>query len=202
MLNMRSVLEVSDITARGRILEAALELFSANGFRATTVRSIAHSAGVSAGLVLHHFASKDGLRRECDDRVVRFITAKGAGAAADVVTDAASQFGPYIARMLYEAGDVSDTLFDRLLGSARDAVDAGVSSGSMAKSSDLDAQAVALLTMGVAPFFLATQLARWAGGDAEKGFARVAVPIADIYARGLFVDTSQPVDESQKGADR
>lgn len=191
---MRSVLDDRDVTARGRILEAAVELFSAYGFRSTTVRAIADSAGVSAGLVLHHFGSKEELRRECDDRVVDFIAAKGMGAAADVTAGAANQFGPYIARMLHEAGEASDALFDRLLESARSAVEAGVSSGTMARSSDIDAQAVALLTLGVAPFFLSTQLARWTGGDAEAGIARVAGPIADIYARGLFVNPSQTVD--------
>ncbi|GAA3918931.1 hypothetical protein GCM10022382_26060 [Microbacterium invictum] len=126
--------------------------------------------------------------------MVHFIGAKDASDAADVIAHAASQFGPYIARMLYEAGEASDSLFDRLLESARNALDVGVDSGTMTASSDVDAQAAALLTLGVAPFFLAAQLARWAGGDAQAGIARVAGPIADIYARGLFVDTSHRMD--------
>lgn len=191
MLNMSSVLDHTDVTARGRILESAVALFGAHGFSATTVRAIADAAGVSAALVLHHFVSKDDLRRECDHRVVRFITSKDATAAVEVVAGEASRFGPYIARMLSEPGDASDALFDRLLDSARKAVDRGVRAGTMSESDDRDAQAVALLAFGVAPFFLVHQLARWAGGDPQIGIARVAGPIADIYARGLFTAAPQ-----------
>ncbi len=33
------------------------------------LRTIAEAAGVSAGLVIHHFGSKDGLRAACDDYI-------------------------------------------------------------------------------------------------------------------------------------
>jgi len=43
----------------GRTLEAALELFSSQGFGATSMRQIADAAGLSVGNVYHHFASKE-----------------------------------------------------------------------------------------------------------------------------------------------
>lgn len=45
--------------SRAQILEAALELFSHRGYRATSVRDIAASAGVSTGNVYHHFPDKE-----------------------------------------------------------------------------------------------------------------------------------------------
>lgn len=45
----------------GRTLEAALKLFSSQGFRATSMRQIADEAGLSVGNVYHHFPSKDAL---------------------------------------------------------------------------------------------------------------------------------------------
>ena len=42
-----------------RTLEAALELFSSQGFGATSMRQIADGAGLSVGNVYHHFASKE-----------------------------------------------------------------------------------------------------------------------------------------------
>jgi AcrR family transcriptional regulator len=45
--------------SRERILEAALQLFSSRGYRATSVRDIATEAGVSTGNVYHHFPDKE-----------------------------------------------------------------------------------------------------------------------------------------------
>ena len=41
-----------------RILGAALDLFSAQGFHGTSMQQIATAAGVSKGLLFHHFADK------------------------------------------------------------------------------------------------------------------------------------------------
>lgn len=45
--------------SRERVLEAALRLFSRQGFRSTTLREIADEAGVSTGNVYHHFSDKE-----------------------------------------------------------------------------------------------------------------------------------------------
>lgn len=47
--------------ARGDILGAALEVFARYGFDGTTMRRIADAAGVSAGLIHHHFKDKETL---------------------------------------------------------------------------------------------------------------------------------------------
>jgi AcrR family transcriptional regulator len=44
---------------RGRILEAALELFADRGYEATTMRDVAREAGASLGLAYRYFASKE-----------------------------------------------------------------------------------------------------------------------------------------------
>ena len=45
--------------SRAAILEAALDLFSRQGYRGTSIREIAERAGVSTGNVYHHFADKE-----------------------------------------------------------------------------------------------------------------------------------------------
>ena len=55
-----------DLTARARIRDAALALFADRGLDGTTIRDIAKAAGVSGGLIRHHFGSKDDLRAACD----------------------------------------------------------------------------------------------------------------------------------------
>jgi AcrR family transcriptional regulator len=47
--------------SRAIILDAARELFSHQGFRATSIRDIASKAGVSTGSVYHHFNDKEEL---------------------------------------------------------------------------------------------------------------------------------------------
>lgn len=56
-----------DLTARARIRDAALRLFAERGVDGATIRDIAAEAGVSLGLVRHHFGSKEALRAACDE---------------------------------------------------------------------------------------------------------------------------------------
>ncbi len=48
---------------RRQILAAATRLFAAHGFDATPVQAVADEVGLTKAAVLHHFASKDDLRR-------------------------------------------------------------------------------------------------------------------------------------------
>lgn len=48
---------------RTRILEAALELFAANGFEGASTRTIAERAGVNLPAIQYYFGSKEGLYR-------------------------------------------------------------------------------------------------------------------------------------------
>jgi len=54
--------------SREQILDAALNLFSHQGYRATSVRDIAGGAGVSTGNVYHHFPDKETIFRLLLDR--------------------------------------------------------------------------------------------------------------------------------------
>ncbi len=49
--------------SRRQVLDAALNLFSHRGYRATSVREIAENAGVSTGNVYHHFPDKEAIFR-------------------------------------------------------------------------------------------------------------------------------------------
>jgi AcrR family transcriptional regulator len=185
---MDSARSIEDLSTRARIVSAAIDRFAHLGYQGTTIRAVAAAARVSAPLVMHYFGSKEGLRQECDQRVIRFVDGKrAADSTPDVLADAARVFGPYLARMLSDPGESADALFDLLLSSARTSVEDGIEEGTMRASADREAQAVALVALAVAPFFLAHQLGRWSGQDAEAGISRIATPIADIYSRGLLV---------------
>jgi AcrR family transcriptional regulator len=54
--------------SRTLILDAALTLFSRQGYRATSIRDIAQAAEVSTGNVYHHFKDKETIFRELLDQ--------------------------------------------------------------------------------------------------------------------------------------
>jgi AcrR family transcriptional regulator len=55
--------DLSTVTTRDRIIDAAMELFSEHGYRGTSVTRIEEAAGLSpgAGGIYHHFPSKEAL---------------------------------------------------------------------------------------------------------------------------------------------
>jgi AcrR family transcriptional regulator len=65
----------SDAT-RGRILDAALQLFRDQGFEATTMREIAESAGVATGAAYYYFDSKDAIVLAFYDQAQKDMTAR------------------------------------------------------------------------------------------------------------------------------
>lgn len=62
-----------DLTAKARIRNAALELYSDFGEDGVSMRAIAGAAGVTVGLVVHHFQTKDGLRDAVEQRIVELF---------------------------------------------------------------------------------------------------------------------------------
>jgi len=62
--------------SRRQVLDAALELFSHRGYRATTVRDIAGEANVSTGNVYHHFPDKETIFRTLLDEFERIAVTK------------------------------------------------------------------------------------------------------------------------------
>ena len=98
---------------RTHILQAALSLFSKNGYDATSVAEICRAAGVSKGAFYHHFASKQtvfqsllegwlsGLNTQMDDLLVNapdvatgFI--RLAGMAGPIFHEAQGQFPMFL----------------------------------------------------------------------------------------------------------
>jgi AcrR family transcriptional regulator len=73
MVNPRATNE--DLTAKARIRNAALDLYSQYGPDRVSLRAIAAEAGVTLGLVQHHFKTKAGLRDAVDQLIVDYFAA-------------------------------------------------------------------------------------------------------------------------------
>ncbi|WP_431900900.1 TetR/AcrR family transcriptional regulator [Nonomuraea sp. bgisy101] len=112
-----------DLTARARIRDAAMQHFGEHGFERATIRGIAETAGVSSGLVRHHFGSKQALREACDAYLARMIRRLNddvrSGDAlhkGNPVATAKAAMGPYqqyLARALAEGS--AETVFDEMV---------------------------------------------------------------------------------------
>ena len=80
----------SDLTAVARIRNAALERFARDGAAGTTIRDVAKAAGVSPGLVQHHFKSKADLEQAVNDYVLQIAVEASEGleeATAEATTE-------------------------------------------------------------------------------------------------------------------
>ena len=59
------------VVTQQKLLDAAIEAFSENGFKGTSTRDIADRAGVHHPLITYHFKNKDQLWRAAADRIFR-----------------------------------------------------------------------------------------------------------------------------------
>ncbi|WP_322410377.1 helix-turn-helix domain-containing protein [Microbacterium invictum] len=177
-------------TTRERILTAALACFARDGF-ASSVRTIAAEADVSAALVIHHFTDKAGLRRACDDAALHAVTHKGAlddEGSRRVLAEHLTPHVRYISRALIEGGDGAAALFDALVASSDPLLDqVGLADASAAAREDAR---VALTAYSLAPLLLGGLIARRFGRDEvdadvllrlEAGLAAVG----PLLARGV-----------------
>lgn len=99
MVNPRATNE--DLTAKARIRNAALDLYSKSGPDRISLRAIASEAGVTLGLVQHHYKTKAGLRDAVDQLVVDyFATALAEVPDAEHPADLAGARDEAVRRML------------------------------------------------------------------------------------------------------
>jgi AcrR family transcriptional regulator len=124
---------VADSTNSARIRDAALEGFARDGVKATSIRDVAAAAGVSPGLVQHHFATKAALREAVDERVLAIATESfrdfpEAGSAAEIQKELGDRVTAivrdhpimlrYVARSIGEGEEAGLRLFDAFVGIA------------------------------------------------------------------------------------
>lgn len=189
----------ADLTALARIRAAAIELFAAQGFAHTTVRSIAERAGVSAALILHHYGSKDGLRAACDAYLLDFLRdekTKAFTTGSAPTTKAYLRDHPetrplfdYMTRVLAEGGPTAEAMFDRMVADVRGYLAAGEAAGTVRPSVDEEARAVVHTAVGVSLLLLGPQVARHLGGDQlldEGVVERYAAVTYELYAHGIL----------------
>ncbi len=117
--------------SRRQVLDAALQLFSRQGYRATTVREIADTARVSTGNVYHHFPDKESIFRSLLDefwkinesRRYPFTRALSVGQFPDNIEqlglaarDSLREFKPYFALIFVDVIEFEGTHIRKFYG--------------------------------------------------------------------------------------
>ncbi len=193
----------SDLSTYARIRNAALEGFASKGVDSTSIRDVAAAAGVSPGLVQHHFGTKAGLRDAVNEYVIAvagetFEDLIRVGEKAEVwagmgdtvtawVRDNAIAVR-YVARALAEGDPGASRIFDVLVEIARTNWLAPLArSGALDRDVDQGWAAIHVIVFNLAsvllepaisrqlpePFFTPEQLQRWNAATTE------------LYRRGL-----------------
>ncbi|MGE5827680.1 MAG: TetR family transcriptional regulator [Micromonosporaceae bacterium] len=183
-----------DLTARARIRDAALALFAERDIDAATIRDIARAAGVSAGLVRHHFGSKEALRDACDayalDRLMRI---KEEAVIEGQLTNPA--FLPaahptllllyrYFARSLVDGSPAAAALFDHMV----DLTEEWLARHHRDQFADARAYSAVLVAMQTGMLAMHEHLSRALGTDmfGTAGHLRMARAALDVYSRPLI----------------
>lgn len=200
---MRSAAESSisspnaDLTTRARIRDAALDRFPREGFAATTIRAIAEDAGVSPGLVVHHFGSKEGLREECDRHVVaKFRETKLAALEDGNLGNPAFAAGSYhlaqpllryFSWALVRGHPAAGELFDEILREGLEVTRVAVEKGVVKGSDDLKTRTTLQMAMMLGMTVFHAHVERNTGIDVltADGIARLTPSLLEIFS-GLF----------------
>jgi AcrR family transcriptional regulator len=191
-----------DRTAVARIRDAAIEQWGEHGFN-VGLRSIAESAGVSAALVIHHFGSKDGLRKACDDYIAEEIrTGKSASLRTKDPADWFAQmaemesYAPlmaYLVRSMQSGSELAKMLWRKMIDDGEQYLEEGVQSGLLKPSRDPRARAKFLGLTGGGGFFLYLQM-----HDTPTDLRAVlrdygeemVLPALEVYTEGLMTDST------------
>ncbi|ORA10741.1 TetR/AcrR family transcriptional regulator [Mycobacterium arosiense] len=190
----------ADLTAAARIRDAAIEQFGEHGF-GVGLRAIAEAAGVSAALVIHHFGSKEGLRKACENYIAETI--RGTKSEALQSNDPATWFAQlaeieeyaplmaYLVRSLQTGGELANMLWRRMIDNAEEYMEEGVRAGTIKPSRDPKARAKYLAITGGGGFLLYIQMHETPTDlrAVLRDYSRdMILPSLEVYTEGLLTD--------------
>jgi len=190
------------MTTAARIRDAAIEQWGQHGFH-VSLRAIAEAAGVSAGLVIHHFGSKDGLREACDEYIAEQIRSAKTESlrSADPATWFAQiaeieSYAPmmaYLVRSMQSGTQLAKTFWQRMIDNAEEYIEEGVRAGTLKPSRDPKARARFLAMSGGGAFLLYLQMhdkpADMAAVLHDYG-EEMMLPALEVYSHGLMTDST------------
>jgi AcrR family transcriptional regulator len=200
------VTSAEDLSSRARLRDAAVRLFAERGVAGTSVRDIAESAGVTAGLITHHFGSKERLKAAVDELMVEVFTAPltapsdHSGPTAEGVAEALAHtmaahpdLRAYLRRSFLENDPASGEVFDRFVGLLRERLAEMQAAGTLRADLDLDWAPLQVLFLHFGPLLLGPAVERILNIDsyADDVIRRRSRAHVELLSRGFL---SNPTD--------
>jgi TetR/AcrR family transcriptional regulator, regulator of cefoperazone and chloramphenicol sensitivity len=192
-ITRRSGAAFEDLTARARIRNAALQYFTEYGFDRATIRDIARAAGVSPGLVRHHFGSKDELRKACDTYALEALHAYVEQAMTDeglnpeTIAEARDPLHPYqqyLARALIDESEAAAQIFDEMVAMTEQLLQRIDKQRPDPPAADLRTRAAVTVAMALGIPAFRAHISRSIGTDilSSEGDRRVVLAMLDIQS--------------------
>ena len=186
-----------DLTARARIREAALEHFARDGYERATIRAIAQTAGVSPGLLRHHYGSKQTLREACDRYVFEMLHRANVQLLEDPGATARTQqrskpFARYVARSLADGSPTVGPIFDEMVTMTEQWLVRADNSRKDIPPVDRGIRATIVTAMKIGIPLLHEHVSRALGTNMfePEGDRLIALALLDIYSHALIDDAT------------
>lgn len=192
-----------DLNTPARIRAAAIRCFAADGFRKTSIRTIAAAAEVSPGLVIHHFGSKEKLREACDEQVLQAMVQRANSKANPIGLQAVMReylADPdeynvdvdYLGKALAEDSPVGRKFAEIMTDETEAIIKAGIAEGTMNPSSDTRVVAAMIVMTSLSILTMPGYLSRTLGFESinPELMRRMALPSLELYTHGLYADST------------
>ena len=185
------------VTAQ-ELIQKGVELFSEKGFNSVSVREITSAAGVSPGLLIHHFKSKEAFIKACIDEVFgEVLSFKTEPNPLDMNTQLNKwKSNPefyktplkFFKAVMSSNSEYSKQLFELILDGSRKVLEDGVKNGLVKKPSDLEMTNLVLAVNSLGTILLSDYIRDQLGGeftDPEyaQGFMQANL---EIYTNGVY----------------
>ena len=198
-----------DLTARARIRDAAITLFADRGIGPATIRDIAQAAGVSSGLLRHHFGSKEGLRDACDEYALARLAAvreqmlRGGGLSDQsfmaAIRPEAMKLQSYLVRSMMDGSAGAEVMFLRMVEAGEDWL-----AGTEIETVDQRTYSAVLVAMQMGMFLMGDQIGKAIGADVSQpmsaGYTRILRAAVEIFSQPLL--TGEQAEQAAKALDR
>jgi AcrR family transcriptional regulator len=191
----------ADLTASARIRNAALDLFAERGVSATTIRDVAAAAGVSPGLVQHHFGTKAALK----EAVNQFVAADAAAVVTDLppadLERRRAVFGArmgavvrerptamlYMARLVIEGDEAGLAMFRAITEMGTEELRELQRSGQLDQGLDLEWLSLHFVVFNLGTLLFEPAITRTLGEPllSEAGIERWVAAAADTFTRAM-----------------
>jgi TetR/AcrR family transcriptional regulator, regulator of cefoperazone and chloramphenicol sensitivity len=206
------VTSAQDLSSRARLRDAAVRLFAERGVAGTSVRDIAEAAGVTAGLITHHFGSKERLKAAVDELMVEVFTApltapsdrssptaEGVAEALAHTMAAHPDLRAYLRRSFLENDPASGEVFDRFVGLLRERLAEMQAAGALRAGLDLDWAPLQVLFLHFGPLLLGPAVERILNIDsyADDVIRRRSRAHVELLSRGFLSNPTNAPGQPQ-----